>query len=158
MKVLENGFWSGIMATGPMTLWMLATDPEGKPLPPAQLTDELTPDKVKPNTPESRGDLSLLSHFAFGIGAATIYSFIASIKPPSRANHALIYGSAFGFGVWATSYLGWIPAMNLKAKAKEQSLGRNAMMITAHLIWGSAVGYSEFKLRSAGERLLDGKG
>jgi putative membrane protein len=50
-------------------------------------------------------------------------------------------GMAFGLAAWCGSYLGWLPAFNMRASAANETARRNAMMIVAHLVWGGAMGY-----------------
>ena len=43
---------------------------------------------------------------------------------------------AYGLGVWAMSYLGWIPAARILTPAHRHPLRRNLLMIAAHIVWG----------------------
>jgi hypothetical protein len=42
--------------------------------------------------------------------------------------------------VWAASYLGLLPALRLLPPATNHPRHRTALMIAAHLVWGSALG------------------
>ena len=79
--------------------------------------------------------LTLVNHFAYGAGAGAVYG-------PSRAVPAppALKGAAFGLGVWSVSYLGLMPALGVLSPATEHPGRRNALMIAAHLVWGSATG------------------
>jgi NO-binding membrane sensor protein with MHYT domain len=46
----------------------------------------------------------------------------------------------FGLGVWATSYLGWLPAFGVRQPITYDPLPRTGLMIAAHLAWGMAAG------------------
>lgn len=50
-----------------------------------------------------------------------------------------VKGVVYGLGVWAVSYLGWLPALRLMPKATHDRSERNAIMIAAHLVWGYAL-------------------
>src|SRR6188508_239336 len=56
---------------------------------------------------------------------------ISGTEPPRAAEGAL-----YGVGVWGASYLGLLPGAGLYPAATDESAGRNALMISAHLIWG----------------------
>lgn len=45
--------------------------------------------------------------------------------------------------VWSGSYLGLLPALNILPPATEHPPGRNALMIAAHVVWGSVLGTTE---------------
>ncbi len=68
-----------------------------------------------------------------------------SFRPPTPLQ-GIGGGMAFGLAVWCGSYLGWLPAFNMRASATKEPAQRNAMMIAAHLIWGG--GRDSFKRRS----------
>ncbi|MDB5294329.1 MAG: hypothetical protein JWO31_312, partial [Phycisphaerales bacterium] len=76
------------------------------------------------------------AHFAFGAAAGAAYAATAGRLPGPPA----VKGSAFGVGVWAASYLGWLPAVGLLPPATEESARRNLIMIGAHVVWGAAAG------------------
>lgn len=68
-----------------------------------------------------------------------------------------LLGAGFGMLVWATSYLGWIPALRLSPAAPRAPKGENLMMIAAHLVFGAALFYAEKELEQRGRALLDGE-
>mgnify|MGYP003705295489 CR=1 FL=1 len=39
------------------------------------------------------------------------------------------------------SYLGWLPALNVRHDAREDPPARSGLMIAAHAVWGAAAGY-----------------
>jgi len=51
-----------------------------------------------------------------------------------------VKGIVFGLGVWAASYLAWLPALGILPPATEAPPRRNAVMIAAHIVWGAAAG------------------
>ena len=66
----------------------------------------------------------------------------------------------FGLGVWAASYLGWIPGLRILEPATQHPAHRTALMLMAHVIWGVSLasGLREIELaerfRHAGLRDL----
>ena len=49
-------------------------------------------------------------------------------------------GAMFGLGVWATSYLGWLPMFGVRQPIRYDPLPRSGLMIAAHLAWGTVAG------------------
>ena len=106
--------------------------------PPREITEKLLAKagvREQLNETEHVG-LSLLSHFSYGAAAGVIYAALArNISPPP-----LPAGIAFGLGVWAISYLGLLPAAGILRPATKHPPRRNALMLTAHVVWGSVLG------------------
>lgn len=160
MKRWQSGFWSGILATGPMTLFLFEAhkslpQKEKKALPPAMLTraiaKKLNLDSVL--TEEQKENLIFLSHLGFGGVCGSLYSLFTQ----KSKMHPVLTGSLFGLGVWSTSYLGWIPAMDLRPKAVRTSPERNTMMILAHLVWGASLGLMEKNMQLRDYEMLKDK-
>jgi NO-binding membrane sensor protein with MHYT domain len=49
-------------------------------------------------------------------------------------------GALFGLGVWATSYLGWLPVSGVRQPVTYDPVARTGLMVAAHLAWGAAAG------------------
>ncbi len=137
---LLKGSVAGFVATVPMTIFMQKMGEKLPPkesyaLPPRQITEELT-DKVglaKYMNEAKMQDATKAAHFGFGSTMGGIYGVLFSdIKGSS-----VVKGSAFGFAVWAGSYLKLLPALNLLSPATDHPARRNALMIGAHIVWGS---------------------
>lgn len=135
------GALSGFVATAPMTAAMallhrqLPGD-EQHPLPPQQITGELLRQMGAQHKARERHQLlTWVSHFGFGTCAGLLYAPLGKwVKAP-----AALKGTAFGLMVWATSYLGLLPATNLH-QPRQQPLRTHALMVVAHLIWGASLG------------------
>jgi len=84
----------------------------------------------------SRDGLSLMAHFGFGATAGAGYAMVAgkSGLPPAAE------GAFYGVAVWGGSYLGLMPASGLYRPATQDTGSRNLLMITAHVVWGAALG------------------
>ena len=54
-----------------------------------------------------------------------------------RRNESVLSGMLFGSGVWFASYLGWLPALKLRAAATRQPARRNWIVFASHLVWGA---------------------
>ena len=143
------GFTSGLAATAPMTVAMelmhrRLPEHERYPLPPRRITDRvLDATGLGEGLPETRRrELALLNHFAYGAAAGALYGPVARRTglPPVAS------GVLYGLGVWAGSYLGWLPAAGIMPSATRHPARRTALMIAAHVVWGAATGYIASKL------------
>jgi Protein of unknown function (DUF1440) len=149
--VLE-GVAAGLVATGPMTWTMWATDRLLPPrarrhLPPVQITEELL-DKADLHDSLDRSQRETLAtavHYAFGAAAGGLLGLAAKKSPFPTP----VTGAVVGSLVWAGSYLGWLPALGIRQSATQDYAGRNAQMIAAHLVWGAVAG----ALLDGGDRL-----
>jgi hypothetical protein len=84
------------------------------------------------------------AHFAYGAVAGAVYAPAARPIPLPAG----LKGNVFGLAVWAVSYLGWLPAMQILPSATERPPRRAALMIAAHVVWGySRALYSDLLLR-----------
>ena len=138
------GCFAGLLATVPMTMVMVHLHQhlprrQRYALPPRIITDGVA--QRTPLTaqvlPQSGPGRALAAHFLFGAATGTFYG-VGTSGP--RIKPGLASGVAYGLGVWAASYLGWVPAAGLMPAATKQPSERNAMMIAAHIVWGAALG------------------
>jgi hypothetical protein len=132
-----RGALAGVMATAFMTLWMIA----GTAL---RLMKTPAPEEIAANAARQAGRQPehapepafhaswFAAHVAFGAVGGILYTWIRPYLPrPASAA-----GNLFGAGVWATSYLGWLPALGLYPSPGEDSPSRQAVMISAHAVYG----------------------
>lgn len=132
----------GIVATLPMNIAMelmrrALPRREQYPLPPRQITEQFVESIGADDLSETQTQaLTAVSHFAYGGAAGGLYGTLVSQGLPANATTGVI----FGLGVWSGSYLGWLPAMHVLTPATEHPARRNALMITAHVVWGAALG------------------
>ncbi len=141
--VLMKGVLAGVVATLPMTLFMLTTQqllPKGQryALPPEIIIEELskrTNIKLHLNKKLLQGT-TLLSHFGYGAAMGALYSPLArtSFLP------AFVRGTLFGLGVWTASYLGLLPLLHFRAAGDREPGLRNLLMLTSHVVWGATMG------------------
>lgn len=140
---LITGALAGCAATAPMTLAMeamhrLLPQEERYPLPPTEITAELTEEAGVRDDMTGRQHLALtvVNHFAYGAAAGGAYALTADTLPLPAA----VKGIVFGQVVWSVSYLGLLPALGLLRPATEHPARRNLLMILAHVVWGAATG------------------
>lgn len=133
MALVMNGLNRLLPArkTSLLTRWL--------PLPPKQITNRLSRRAGLPwiTWQGRKWDLTTwLGHLGYGAAAASLYPAIT--KPLPIPN--IMRGMLFALGVWAASYMGWLPALNIMESATQQTARRNTIMIVSHLVWGSIIG------------------
>jgi uncharacterized membrane protein YagU involved in acid resistance len=159
MQAELAGATAGFVATAPMTAAMevmhrMLPHHERYPLPPRQIVDNAAQQAgaehaVPGNSHhpserhsglhaerEDRAGVALAAHFAFGAMAGSAYGPIARTKP----SHPALAGIGYGLLVWGSQYLGVLPATGVLSNAKDHPARRNALMITAHVVWGATLG------------------
>jgi uncharacterized membrane protein YagU involved in acid resistance len=157
MQRLAAGAAAGLAATVPMTAAMklaqaMLPPTQRYPLPPRRITMRaLRKTGVRPHAhldESSRRGLTLAAHYGYGTGAGALFGVIA----PTNTRDAVAAGIGYGLIVWAASYLGLMPALDLHPPATRESPGRNAMMIAAHVVWGATLGAAAGAMRRMGQR------
>lgn len=149
MHRMLRGAIAGTVATIPMTLVMARLFrelPESQryPLPPRLIMENLsrrTPLRGLPNE-ATLTEVTLTAHFVYGAATGAIFPYL---ERHSETN--VLRGAVYGVGVWAASYLGWIPAAHILTPATHHPAKRNALMLLAHLVWGSALAGTSAALR-----------
>ena len=141
MRPYVFGALAGLVATMAMTAAMrrlhghLPVD-EKYPLPPREIVDRVA--RVD-NEAAARAS-TMISHFGFGAAAGALFALPFAQR---------LGGPAYGLGVWAVSYLGWIPALGILAPATRHPARRNLLMLVVHLVWGLALALSFKELEAA---------
>ena len=143
MNKIVAGTLAGLTATAPMTAAMIAMHKalpahERYPLPPRKVTmraAKKTGVKKYLDEPEKQA-ATLAAHFGYGAAMGGIFALLA----PRAPGKPLPKGIAWGLIVWATSYLGLLPATGLHEPATRHPRQRNLLMILAHVIWGGSLG------------------
>lgn len=137
------GALAGCAATVPMTAVMetgyrLLAPGERYPLQPALVTGKLASliGLNRQLTPRERVGLTLVMHFGYGTVTGVPYALGAARIPLPR----WLTGIAYGLLVYAGSYLGLLPALNLLRPATDFPKGRNRLLIAAHIAWGTTLG------------------
>jgi len=148
---LLKGAVAGFVGTVPMTAfmmigWRLLPAHEKYPLPPRQITGEIS-ERVGIEgrmTEEELVSATLVSHFSYGALFGSVYALFdqRGTLPPS------IKGAFAGLAVWVGSYLGWLPVLGILPPATRHPWRRNLLMIVAHLVWGGTMGVVARKLIS----------
>ena len=143
IRRLASGAAAGLVATVPMTAAMVAMHRnlparQRYPLPPRRITMRAAGKAgVRHRLDEGqRTAATLAAHFGYGTAVGTILGVVA----PRGTARAAAAGAGFGLLVWAVSYLGMLPALDLHPIATRDPARRNLLMIAAHLVWGATAG------------------
>ena len=143
MKRLLRGAAAGAAATVPMTVVMEALHEQlpgepAQPLPPREITESIAAKAGVDDALDEREmeDLTLAAHFGYGAACGALLGVIAPKNPAG----AIVTGMLFGLGVWAGSYKGWLPALDVRHDAEHDPPARTGLMVAAHLVWGAAAG------------------
>lgn len=151
MRDTVAGAIAGTIATLPMTIAMEAIH---RRLPPSQRREPIPPRQLTMLAADAAGlehrmgeplrqAATMASHFGYGSAAGGAYAAVQPRLPGSPA----VRGILFGLGIWAISYLGWIPAAGVLPSARRWPAGRNFMMIVTHVVWGGFTGILTDRLR-----------
>ncbi len=85
-------------------------------------------------TPAQEHAIAVACHYGYGSAAGALYG---AVTPPDTSTP--LRGVAFGLALWATSYLGWLPALGILRPAAKHPPRRTILMIASHIVWGLAV-------------------
>jgi putative membrane protein len=134
---------AGVIATVPMTMAMeglhrvMPGEHDG-PLPPREVTQGLYEHWGAAEHADER-DLqkaTFFLHYAFGGAAGALFPLVAPTRLPAAVGAGVLYALT----VWSGSYLGILPAMGVRHDATRDSVGRTAMMVASHVVWGATLG------------------
>lgn len=147
MHDVTKGALAGAIATGPMTVAMVAMHralppKEQYPLPPSLITEELEEKAGVVDEIDRKEHRALTFANHFGYGALCGAAFASFVKRPSPAK-----GVGFGLFVWSTSYFVLLPALRLLRPPTKAPPRRNALMITAHVVWGLSLALALTRVR-----------
>jgi hypothetical protein len=138
---LLRGAVSGVVATGAMSVVMLAFRREmGEQPPDAIVTDAAHAVGIDP-TEEQEDVLASIAHAGFGVVSGAGYALLPRYGPPP------LRGVVVALGIWATAYQGWLPALGILPPASRDKPARPATMIAAHVVFGAVLGECEDRLR-----------
>jgi hypothetical protein len=140
---LLNGAAAGFVATVPMTIAMKLLKRQlpphlRYPLPPRLIASNAARKaRVAHKLPErAHRAMTAAAHFGYGTAAGALFGPMS----PRDVAPAAAAGVGYGLFVWAGSYLGLLPSLNLLPPATKHPPQRVALMIAAHAVWGAALG------------------
>jgi len=133
------GAGAGTVATLAMSSLMLAAKAAGLlgSLPPEKITAYLLDRAGIRQSRKTQFVLASFNHFVFGAGGGAVFGVAHLVLPRTLS---LPLGLAFGSGIWALSYGGWIPALGIMPPPSRDRPGRPPAMLAAHLVYGGVLG------------------
>ena len=143
IRKIAAGAVGGCLATVPMTavmkIWPWLSPSAGRyPLPPREVTMR-TLRRAGSSPPQGEAERALATyatHFGVGTTAGAVYGAALLELPVPPA----VSGAAFGLGVWATSYLGLLPATDIIPGAHRRPAAWHALLAASHVVWGATTG------------------
>ncbi|MGI8535687.1 MAG: DUF6789 family protein [Mycobacteriales bacterium] len=146
---MARGAAAGLVGTAAMSALMLAAGRVGLlgQQPPQAIAEHAMRrgGGADPPAPADRV-LGIVAHLGFGLSAGGAYALLPRRLPPQ------VRGCAWGLGIYAASYQGWVPALGTLPKASADRRDRVAVIVLAHVVYGSVLARMEEALsRRAGE-------
>lgn len=134
------GAAAGVIATGFMSVLMLAAGRLGLmgKQPPEAIAERLLGWTSRLPWRERESNIAgSIAHLAFGAMAGIGFAWARQVVPGANRPGA---GVVYALGIWASAYLGWVPALRILPRADRDRPGRPLIMIAAHLIYGAVLG------------------
>jgi hypothetical protein len=78
------------------------------------------------------------AHLAFGAAFGALFAGAWSAARPAAP--AALVGILYGTAIWAASYLGWLPALELTPPGPADQRRRPLVMVAAHWLYGGVLG------------------
>lgn len=139
LGALGEGALGGAVGTAAFTGWMKGAQRVG-------LLGELPPRKIARKALESVGSPSkaaiewttAITHLGFGVGTGAMFGVLSKrlgINVPG-----VVQGAVWGSLVWAVSYAGWVPALDIMPRPKNDRPDRPWVMFLGHLVFGGLLG------------------
>jgi len=128
-----RGAASGLVATAAMSVFLIGAQRAGLlgKQPPLIIVESMAPELPE----EESRPTSVAAHVGYGVAGGVMYRLLTRLVPGGTAS-----GVAFGLGVWAASYEGWLPALGILPPAHRDRPGRRWTMVVAHVIYGATLG------------------
>lgn len=136
LRRIVTGAVSGGLATVVMSGWMLATAPRRRRMeqPPEHIVRRAAQRLGVPVRPADRRLVPVAALAHLGFGAAGGVGYAALVRRPSLGTAV-----PYALGIWATSYLGWAPALGLIPPPNRDDRHRQLLTFGAHLVYGVAL-------------------
>jgi hypothetical protein len=138
-----RGFAGGLVATLAMSAVMLGAQKTGLlgHMPPRKITDGLLRAVgIHHKTPEpAKRALAALDHFAFGGASGALFGLGHDVLRARGRRVPIAAGLAYGTALWAMSYAGWVPVLDIMPAPHEDRPGRPTVMVLAHWVFGGVL-------------------
>lgn len=149
MNSAISGLLAGAFATACMSAVMMSAKKLG-------VQGEHPPKRITQGLAKSLGKLSLrgknlslmagAAHLGFGMTAGLLF---AAAQRQFAWKRPILYGVAYGLGIWFVSYKGWVPKAGLMPSAENDRCGRVATMVASHVVFGATLASGINELENA---------
>ncbi len=140
VRTVARGAGAGAVATLVMSAVMLAAGKLGfhGKQPPEAIVEAALDTADIDRSERTEYVLASLAHLGFGSSMGGLFALLRRIA--RTPGPEVLHGAGFGLGVWAVSYQGWIPALDILPPPSHDTSERPPTMIVAHLVYGAALG------------------
>jgi hypothetical protein len=138
-KNLMRGVVGGLAGAAAHTTVMLVARSTGLggTLPPRAITDRMLHHLGIHPKHETRTALAAANHVGYGMATGALFGVA---MPRMSRPRSMLAGAAYGLALWFTSYEGWVPAIGALPPARRDRPDRQAMLIAAHVAFGTVLG------------------
>lgn len=144
MRAAGEGAVAGVVATSVMTGWMRTARRCGlmreQPHHRIARVVLLPGSSEKPTSAER--PVGGIAHLGFGATMGAAFGLLTGRHRPSAPA-----GAAYGVGVWAVSYQGWLPLSGIMPPAHRDRPGRAAAIFIAHIPYGVTLALTLRRMR-----------
>ena len=155
VRKMAAGALAGLVATGPMTLFLEGVHQAAGPADPIPIAPQVITERALATagvrdelTAAERRAATLVAHFGFGTCAGSAFPLVAALTPVSP----LLSGAAYGLAVWAGSYLGGLPALGIRGPLRRSFRDDHVQLVAAHVVWGAALSWLAKRLQKGSRR------
>lgn len=75
-------------------------------------------------------------HWVYGLGWSSLLGLLGPRLGMNRIERAAVAGAAFGAGVWAVGYLGWLPRAGIVERPRDSRIGPTVTNLLSHVGYG----------------------
>jgi hypothetical protein len=141
-RLLGAGVLAGALASIVMGGGLQAAEKRGllgMKMPPKKITEGMLGlFGVHHPDPAERDLATAAAHMGYGTAAGVVYGGLRRVL--GGRVPGVISGAVFGAGVWAISYMGWVPAAKLLPPPRKDFPTRPPTMLGLHLVYGAVLG------------------
>ena len=139
VRSAAKGALAGALATAPMSAVMLGADRLGLMgrQPPEVIIQKALDAANREPRRRTVKPTAAAAHVGFGAAAGAAFALLESDE--DALPRSIAKGALFGIGLYAASYAGWIPALDILPRPGHDRKGRQPAMAVAHVVYGTAL-------------------
>lgn len=139
LAALGEGALGGAVGTAAFTGWMKGAQRVGLlgELPPRKITRKAL-ENVGVTSPTKIDVATVFTHLGFGVAAGALFGVLSQRLHPKLPG--AVQGAVWGSLVWAASYAGWVPALDIMPRPSKDRPDRPWVMFLGHVVFGGLLG------------------